>query len=73
MEPPKCKKQLRRFKGIINCYRYMWKGRAEKLTLLTVVTSEKAKWKCAGVEQTASEEVKGAVAKNALLLNQVFN
>eukprot|EP00957_Ditylum_brightwellii_P073933 5618115-Ditylum_brightwellii.AAC.1 len=35
IEPHKNKKQLRRFIGIFNFYRYMWKGRAEKLAPLT--------------------------------------
>eukprot|EP00957_Ditylum_brightwellii_P022604 1705347-Ditylum_brightwellii.AAC.1 len=45
VEPPRNKKQLRIFIGLINFYRYMWKGGAEKLTPLTVLTSKKAKWK----------------------------
>eukprot|EP00957_Ditylum_brightwellii_P001427 111560-Ditylum_brightwellii.AAC.1 len=45
IEPLKNKKQPRRFIGIINFYRYMWKGRAEKLSPLTVLTSKKVKWK----------------------------
>eukprot|EP00957_Ditylum_brightwellii_P079044 6011930-Ditylum_brightwellii.AAC.1 len=62
-EPPKNKKQLRRFIEIINFYRYIWKGRAEKLSPLIVLTSKKAKWKCAEVEQQAVDAVKTAVAK----------
>eukprot|EP00957_Ditylum_brightwellii_P041296 3126204-Ditylum_brightwellii.AAC.1 len=58
---------LRRFIGIINFYRYMWKGGAEKLAPLTVITSKKAKWKWTQVEQQAFEAVKTAVAKNTLL------
>eukprot|EP00957_Ditylum_brightwellii_P031041 2352341-Ditylum_brightwellii.AAC.1 len=50
VEPPKTEKQLRKFIGIINFYRYMWKGRAEKLALLNVLTSKKAKWKWTEVE-----------------------
>eukprot|EP00957_Ditylum_brightwellii_P085850 6530597-Ditylum_brightwellii.AAC.1 len=45
IEPPKTKKQLRRFIGIINFYIYTWKGGAEKLSPLTVLTTKKAKWK----------------------------
>eukprot|EP00957_Ditylum_brightwellii_P079384 6035681-Ditylum_brightwellii.AAC.1 len=60
IEPSKNKKQLRRFIGIINVYRYMWKGRAEKLSLLTMLTSKKAKWKLPEVEQQAFEAVKTA-------------
>eukprot|EP00957_Ditylum_brightwellii_P085009 6463716-Ditylum_brightwellii.AAC.1 len=60
IEPPKNKKQLRRFIGIINFYIYMLKGRAKKLAPLTVLTSKKAKWKWTGVEQQAFEAVKTA-------------
>eukprot|EP00957_Ditylum_brightwellii_P140914 10734026-Ditylum_brightwellii.AAC.1 len=45
IEHPKNKKQLRRFIGIFNFYRYMWKGGAEKLSPFIVLTSKKAKWK----------------------------
>eukprot|EP00957_Ditylum_brightwellii_P065441 4964170-Ditylum_brightwellii.AAC.1 len=45
IEPPKNKKQLRRLIGTINFSRYMWKGKAEKLSPRTVLTSKKAKWK----------------------------
>eukprot|EP00957_Ditylum_brightwellii_P161997 12333899-Ditylum_brightwellii.AAC.1 len=55
IQPPKTKKQLRRFIGIINFYICMWKGRAEKLSPLKVLTSEKAKWKWTEVEQQAFE------------------
>eukprot|EP00957_Ditylum_brightwellii_P118751 9056690-Ditylum_brightwellii.AAC.1 len=45
IELPKTKKQHRKFIGIINFYKYMWKGRGEKLAPLTALTSKKAKWK----------------------------
>eukprot|EP00957_Ditylum_brightwellii_P057126 4329176-Ditylum_brightwellii.AAC.1 len=60
IEPPENKKQLRRFIGIINFYRYMWKGRGEKQSPLTVLTSKKDKWKWTEVEQQAFEAVKTA-------------
>eukprot|EP00957_Ditylum_brightwellii_P144366 10997789-Ditylum_brightwellii.AAC.1 len=60
IETPKTKKQLRRFIGIINFYRYIWKGRAEKLSPLTALTSKKTKWKWTEVEQQAFEAVKTA-------------
>eukprot|EP00957_Ditylum_brightwellii_P013973 1054375-Ditylum_brightwellii.AAC.1 len=73
IEPPKNKKQLRRFVGIINFYRYMWRGRAEKLAPLIVLISKKAKWKWTEVEQQAFEAIKTAVAKNILLVYPDFN
>eukprot|EP00957_Ditylum_brightwellii_P011632 878613-Ditylum_brightwellii.AAC.1 len=73
IEPPKTKKQLRRFIGIIHFYRYMWKGRAKKVAPLTVLTSKKAKWTWPEVEQQAFEAVKIAVAKNTLLVYPDFN
>eukprot|EP00957_Ditylum_brightwellii_P107751 8220626-Ditylum_brightwellii.AAC.1 len=60
IEPPKNKNQPRRFIGIINFYRYMSKGRADKLSPLTVLTSKKAKWKWTEVEQQAFEAIKTA-------------
>eukprot|EP00957_Ditylum_brightwellii_P052339 3969643-Ditylum_brightwellii.AAC.1 len=73
IEPPKNKKQLRRFIGSINFYRYMWKGRAERLAPLTVLMLKKTKWKWSEVEQHAFETVKAAVAKNPLLVYPDFN
>eukprot|EP00957_Ditylum_brightwellii_P193278 14716072-Ditylum_brightwellii.AAC.1 len=66
IEPPKNKKQLRRFIGVINFYRCMWRGRAEKQAPLTVLTPKKAKRKWTEVEQKAFEAVKTAVAKKYL-------
>eukprot|EP00957_Ditylum_brightwellii_P073144 5559710-Ditylum_brightwellii.AAC.1 len=51
----------------------MWKGRAEKLSPLTALTSKKAKWKWTEVEQQALEAVKTAVVKNNLLVYPDFN
>ena len=68
IELPYNKKQLRRFIRIINFYRYMWKGRAEKLSPLTSLPSKKAIWKWTEIEQQAFEAVKTAVAKNTMLV-----
>eukprot|EP00957_Ditylum_brightwellii_P105337 8030565-Ditylum_brightwellii.AAC.1 len=58
IEPQKNKKQLRRFIGIIDFYRYMWKERVEKLAPLAVLTSKKDNWKLTEVEQQVFETVK---------------
>eukprot|EP00957_Ditylum_brightwellii_P005528 423548-Ditylum_brightwellii.AAC.1 len=52
---------------------HMCKGRAEKLALLTVLTSKKAKWKWTEVAQEAFEAVKSAIAKNTLLVYPDFS
>jgi len=44
IQPPKDKRQLRRFIGMINFYRDMWIQRSEILAPLTELTSETAKW-----------------------------
>jgi len=44
LAPPKNKKQLRRFIGIINYYRDMWIRRSHTLAPLTKLTSKNAKW-----------------------------
>eukprot|EP00957_Ditylum_brightwellii_P034896 2644689-Ditylum_brightwellii.AAC.1 len=51
----------------------MWKGRAKKLSPLTVLPSKKAKWKWTEIEQQAIEAVKTAVAKKTLLVYPGFN
>ena len=41
---PTNKKQLRRFIGVINQYRDMWKHRSDILALSTSMTSKQATW-----------------------------
>eukprot|EP00957_Ditylum_brightwellii_P192324 14640865-Ditylum_brightwellii.AAC.1 len=63
MQPPKKRKQLRRFIGIINVYRYMWKGRSERLAPLTKLCSKNQPWKWIDIEQKAFEDIKKTLAK----------
>eukprot|EP00957_Ditylum_brightwellii_P198893 15159697-Ditylum_brightwellii.AAC.1 len=51
----------------------MRKGRAEKLSPLTVLPSKKAKWKWTEVEKQAFKAVNTTVAKNTLLVYPDFN
>eukprot|EP00957_Ditylum_brightwellii_P069099 5244928-Ditylum_brightwellii.AAC.1 len=72
IQPPKNKKQLRIFIGIINCYRCMWKGRAGKLTPLVESSFKQAKWQHTEMEQKACEGIRATVAKNTLVVYQVL-
>eukprot|EP00957_Ditylum_brightwellii_P141214 10759065-Ditylum_brightwellii.AAC.1 len=73
IQPPKNRKQLRIFIGIIIIYRYMWKGRAERLAPLTKLCSKNHQWKWTDTEKKAVEGINKTVAKNTLLTYPDFN
>ena len=77
LAPPTNRRQLRRFIGIINYYRDMWKRRSDLLAPLSTLCSPKAKWRWTDVEQKAFEAVKAAISKDVLLsypdFSQPFN
>jgi hypothetical protein len=58
---------LRRFIGLINYYRDMWTKRSHLLAPLASLTSKLAKGRWGNVEQTAFDNIKKIVAKEALL------
>eukprot|EP00957_Ditylum_brightwellii_P068478 5198846-Ditylum_brightwellii.AAC.1 len=67
----KNRKQLRRFIGIINLYRYMWKGRAEISAPLTKLYSKNQPWKW--TDTMAFDDIKKTLAKNTLLIYPDFS
>ena len=72
--PPKTKKQLRGFIGLVNYYRDMWKHRSGVLAPLAALTSVNAKWQWReDVEQKAFDEMKRIVARETLLTFPDFN
>ena len=73
LSPPKTVKQVRRFVGLVNYYRDMWPQRAHILAPLTRLTSSKVKFKWTEKEQTAFEEMKSLIGRDALLAYPDFS
>ena len=65
--PPKNKKDLRRFIGLINYYRDAWIRRSDVLAPLASLTSKKSVWKWTSAEQKAFDTIKHIVTKEVLL------
>jgi transposase InsO family protein len=71
--PPKTRKELRRFVGMVNYYRDMWIRRSEVLAPLTRMTSKLVKWNWTEVEQTAFDTMKRLLARETILAYPDFN
>ena len=71
--PPKNKRELRRFIGMVNYYRDMWIRRSHVLTPLTQLTSLTAKWQWGEEEQNAFELIKKIISRETLLAYPDFN
>ena len=67
MKPPKTKRQLRSFLGLVNFYRDMTIWHSEILTPLTKLTSKKQEFKWGPTEQDAFDTIKLAISKETLL------
>jgi transposase InsO family protein len=67
MEPPKNKKQLRRFIGMVNYYRHMWKQRSHLLSPLAEMAGKNTPFKWTPECNKAFKEIKKTVSKNVLL------
>ena len=65
--PPITEKQLRRFLGMINYYRDMWRNRSHILAPLSKLVSKTIKWKWGETEQKAFEETKRMLQKETML------
>ena len=73
IQPPKTRKQLRRFIGMVNYYRDMWPQRSHFLAPLSTLTSVKVKWKWTEEHQIAFEQMKALIAKETLLTYPDFS
>jgi hypothetical protein len=67
LNPPKTKRQLRHFLGMINYYRDMWQKRSHMLAPLTGLMSPLVKYKWGEEQQKAFDEIKQKVSKETLL------
>ena len=71
--PPKTKKELRRFIGMVNYYRDMWIRRSHVLAPLASLTSKTTKWVWGEEQQTAFDTMKKIISREALLAYPDFN
>jgi hypothetical protein len=71
--PPKNRKELRRFIGMVNYYRDMWVRRSHVLAPLAELTSKTVKWKWTEEHQTAFDDMKKIIAKEVLLAYPNFD
>ena len=67
MTRPTSRKQLRRFIGMVNFYRYMWRKRSHVLAPLADLTSKTTPFLWKPVHQHAFDTMKAIIAKEVLL------
>jgi hypothetical protein len=67
LAPPTNCTEVRKFIGLINYYRDMWKQRSEILDPLTKLTSTKKPWKWTDEQQNAFDTVKKIMARETIL------
>lgn len=73
LAPPKNKKELRRFIGIVNYYRDMWIRRSHVLAPLASLTSKKAKWKWEQQHEDAFQQAKKIITREVMLAYPDFS
>jgi hypothetical protein len=67
LSPPKTKRQLRHFLGMINYYRDMLQKKSHMLATLTVLVSPLVRYKWGEEQQGAFDEIKQKVSQETLL------
>jgi RNase H-like domain found in reverse transcriptase/Reverse transcriptase (RNA-dependent DNA polymerase)/Integrase zinc binding domain len=73
LAPPKTKKEVRSFVGMVNYYRDMWIRRSHVLAPLNALTSKTSKWKWGDEEQQSFELIKRILGKEVLLAYPDFS
>jgi transposase InsO family protein len=73
LETPKTRKEVRKFIGMINFYRDMWRKRSELLAPLTRLTSKDVPFKWTDVEQKAFDDIKRVLSTETLLAYPQFD
>ena len=73
IEPPKNRKTLRSFIGMVNFYRDVWPQRAHILAPLSKMTSANVKWNWTEECQQAFDKMKMLIAKETLLTYPDFS
>ena len=71
--PPKTRKQLRSFIGMVNYYRDMWPRRSHLIAPLSSLTSKNVKFKWTAEHQKAFDDVKLMIAQETLLTYPDFS
>jgi hypothetical protein len=67
LAPPTNSTEVRKFIGLVNYYRDMWKQRSEILSPLTKLTSTKNPWKWTDEQQNAFDSMKKILARETIL------
>ena len=73
LNPPKTKKQLRHFLGMVNYYPDMWKRRSHICAPLTSMVGVNSKFEWGTEQENAFDEMKRLIAKETLLTFPDFN
>ena len=73
IKPPRTKRQLRQFLGMVNYYRDMWRRRSHILAPLTAMVSKEAKFTWTNDHQKAFDDIKTIMSRETLLVYPDFN
>ena len=73
MKEPSNRKELKRFVGMINFYRDMWRHRSHILAPLARLTSKKTKWEWTNEHTSAFKAMKESIARDVILAYPDFS